>query len=84
MKAEVKENHSLAFILAAFILIVHRYGFSGHTILLVSPAAKVYQLTAFGAERTVRVILPFGGFTAGRTLHNEKFNDKKNAIEAAR
>jgi len=41
----------------------------GDTIVFVSPVAEVYQLAAFGTERTVRVIFPLDGLFAFRTLH---------------
>jgi hypothetical protein len=59
-----------------FILAFLRRRFGGHAIFFVSPAAKVYQLAAFGTERAVRIILPFGGFATVRTIHNEKLEIK--------
>jgi hypothetical protein len=61
---------------AAFIPVLHRRGFGGHAIFFISPAAKVYQLAAFGTERAVRIVLPLGGFTTVRTSHNEKLKIK--------
>jgi hypothetical protein len=51
--------------------------FGGHAIFFVSPAAKVYQLAAFGTERAVWIILPLGGFATGRTLHKVKGKGKR-------
>jgi hypothetical protein len=53
-----------------FIFVIHLGGCGGHTIFLISPAAKVYQLTAVGAERAVWIILPDDGFITVRTLHH--------------
>jgi hypothetical protein len=44
----------------------------GHTVFLVGPLAKVYELASFGTERAVGIILPLGGLTTGWTLHRKK------------
>jgi len=58
----------------SFILVClrRRHFFCGHAVFFVSPAAKVYQLAAFGAERAVRVVLPLDEAITGRTLHKAK------------
>src|ERR1044071_10046455 len=59
-------------------------GFGGHTIFFVSPAAKVYQLAAFGTERAVRIILPFGGFATVRTLLHAVTSDSGRLMRILR
>jgi hypothetical protein len=40
--------------------------------------AEVEQFAAFGAERAIRVVSPFDGFVAGRTLLHKAFGGTGN------
>jgi hypothetical protein len=53
-----------------FFILSHWSFCDRHAIFFVSPAAKVYQLAALGAEGTGGVIFPVNGLPAGRTFHN--------------
>jgi hypothetical protein len=85
VKSSVKASPSVSlFIFRLDILLPifdRRRGFGGHTIFFVSPATKVYQLAAFGTERAVRIILPFGGLPAVRTIHNAKCKIKNAKLK---
>ena len=55
--------------------------FAGHAVLFVGPAAKIYQLAAFGTERAMWVVFPLDGLTAGRTLHKAKLKMQKAKVK---
>ena len=62
-------------------LILERRFVGRHGIIPIGPRAEVNQLTAFGTERTMRIIFPLDGFIAGRAFH--KKNCQPSAISKA-
>jgi hypothetical protein len=56
--------------LAALVQIVGGRIFCGNAIFLIGPGPQINQFTAFGAERTKRVVLiPFHGFLTGGAFY---------------
>ncbi len=43
-----------------------------HAIFFIRPLAEIYQLAAFGTERTIRIVLPLDRVSAVRTLHRNQ------------
>lgn len=50
-----------------------------HTILSVSPAAKIDQLAAFGTKRPPRIVLPFNRLATRWTFRHKAKVERKDA-----